>query len=215
MSEDPNNSDRTKREIWNAIILCGGESKRMGHDKAWLACNGQYFLTSLCRSLSPLVTKLVVVKAAGQQLPPLPELSNLSIAHDEFPTQGPLCGFVTGLKLLQDESSQGPVWLASCDSPFFSETAFRFLRSRLAARNAVAVEDSEHLHPFSAWYGLAAQRTAMNAFAGGARSLTRVLRDCDCAAIPVDDVWKLDEGLKFLRSVNTPEDLEWAAQNWR
>ena len=200
-------------EAVDAIILCGGLSERMGQDKAWLAVGGEYFLHRLVSHLQPLVQRLVVVKAAGQDIPQLP--SDAEIVDDEVREEGPLSGFVTGLKhLRKNESAAAPVWLASCDSPFFSESVFLNLLGRLDGCDAVAVDDGDFLHPFSAWYSAEAQQIAIQSFANGQRGLTKVLRDCDSQSVAAGELAQFDRELKFLKSVNTPEDLEWAERHW-
>lgn len=197
----------------DAIILCGGQSKRMGRDKAWLAVDGEFFLRHVATQLQPLVRNLVVVKAKGQTVPSLPLTAEL--VDDDVTAEGPLSGFVTGIRHLDLRSmSRLPVWLASCDSPFFNARIFRELLRRLQHFDAVAVEDSEFLHPFSAWYGGNAQDAAVKAFAHGERSLNRVLRRCSCLRVKTTELFRIDPELDFLRSINAPEDLTWAEQNW-
>lgn len=63
------------------IILCGGQSSRMGQPKAWLPIGGEVFLQRVVRVLSEVVSPIVVVAAAGQDLPELP--AEIVIARDE------------------------------------------------------------------------------------------------------------------------------------
>ena len=55
------------------IVVCGGQSQRMGRPKAWLPFAGELMLPRILRLLGEAVGPLVVVAAPGQDLPPLPE----------------------------------------------------------------------------------------------------------------------------------------------
>ncbi|MEC8507981.1 MAG: NTP transferase domain-containing protein, partial [Planctomycetota bacterium] len=55
-----------------AILLCGGESRRMGTPKAWLDWKGQPLLEYMVSILSQVSKEIVVVAAPGQDLPELP-----------------------------------------------------------------------------------------------------------------------------------------------
>ncbi|HZZ79106.1 MAG TPA: nucleotidyltransferase family protein, partial [Gemmataceae bacterium] len=72
------------------VILCGGQSSRMGRPKAWLPIGDEVMLPRIVRLLRETVAPLVVVAAAGQDLPELP--ADTKIVHDEQPGRGPLQG---------------------------------------------------------------------------------------------------------------------------
>ena len=55
-----------------AVILCGGESKRMGRPKAWLTFGGERMLQRVVRLVANVVDDVAVVAAPGQELPSLP-----------------------------------------------------------------------------------------------------------------------------------------------
>ena len=60
-----------------AVILCGGESRRMGQPKAWLPFGDERMLQRVVRLVGSAVGMgpIVVVAAPGQELPPLPDLA--------------------------------------------------------------------------------------------------------------------------------------------
>ena len=70
------------------IILCGGQSKRMGRPKAWLPFGGELMLPRVARLLGEAVTPLVIVAAPEQEVPPLPP--EVAIVRDEEKGRGPL-----------------------------------------------------------------------------------------------------------------------------
>src|SRR3954470_16085289 len=92
------------------MILCGGQSTRMGRPKAWLPFAGEWMLPRVARLLGEAVTPLVVVAAPDQDVPPLP--SGITIVRDEESGRGPLQGVQAGLKALRD--SVDAAYFSSC-----------------------------------------------------------------------------------------------------
>ena len=51
------------------VILCGGESRRMGRPKAWLPFGPETLLQRVVRLIGEVVNPLVVVAAPDQDVP--------------------------------------------------------------------------------------------------------------------------------------------------
>src|SRR5204862_259863 len=98
------------------IVLCGGQSSRMGRPKAWLPFAGELMLPRVVRLLSEAVQPIVVVAAPEQEVPPLP--TDVLIVRDEEKGRGPLQGLAAGLQALQGRADAA--YLSSCDVPFLS-----------------------------------------------------------------------------------------------
>ena len=81
-----------------AVVLCGGESRRMGQPKAWLEFGPERLLERVVRLVGTVARPIVVVAAPGQDLPPLP--SHVSIVRDEVSGRGPLQGLAAGFAAL-------------------------------------------------------------------------------------------------------------------
>src|SRR5262245_6026051 len=96
------------------IVLCGGQSKRMGQPKAWLPVAGEAMLARVVRVLGEAVSPIVVVAAPDQELPAMP--GDVAIVRDEAKDRGPLQGLAAGLSALQ--GTVDGVYASSCDVPF-------------------------------------------------------------------------------------------------
>src|SRR5438105_14400226 len=93
------------------IVLCGGQSKRMGRAKAWLPFAGELMLPRVVRLLSEVVAPVVVVAAPDQEVPPLPPA--VAVLRDEERGRGPLQGLAVGLAALRGRVEA--VYLSGCD----------------------------------------------------------------------------------------------------
>src|SRR6516164_4029139 len=81
------------------IVLCGGQTRRMGRPKAWLPFGEETMLARVVRLLGEAVQPLVVVAAPGQEVAALPP--KVAIVRDEEKGRGPLEGLAVGLEALQ------------------------------------------------------------------------------------------------------------------
>src|SRR4029453_16842762 len=84
------------------IVLCGGQSSRMGRPKAWLPFGPETMLGRVVRLLGEGVSPLVVVAAPEQDVPPVP--AGVAIVRDPERGKGPLQGLTAGLTALQGDA---------------------------------------------------------------------------------------------------------------
>ncbi len=132
-----------------AIILCGGQSRRMGRPKAWLSFGPEKLLTRIERILSEVVSVRIVVAAAEQSVPPLP--SDVILTRDRDPDRGPLEGLRAGLEAAGEQADA--FFVSGCDTPLLKPDFVRTLFHLLApGYDAVVPRDDQHYHPLSAIY---------------------------------------------------------------
>ncbi len=116
------------------IILCGGRSRRMGRPKLSLPFGGETMLARVARRLGEAVAPIVVVAAAGQDVPLLPK--TVRVAHDRRDDGGPLEGLAVGLAVLADEADAA--FVTTCDVPLLMPAFVRKMID-LAARHEADV----------------------------------------------------------------------------
>ena len=133
------------------VVLAGGKSSRMGRDKATLAFGPELLLQRVVRILGEVVSPIVVVAAADQELPPLPR--DVLVARDRREARGPLEGLLAGLSMLAAERPEiTAAFATSCDVPLLTPAFVREMLARLGdADIAVPVEDG-FPHPLAAVY---------------------------------------------------------------
>jgi molybdopterin-guanine dinucleotide biosynthesis protein A len=114
----------------SGVILAGGESRRLGRNKALLRIGGQTLIERVMESIAPLSAEVIVVAASPQQAAALSLPPEVRVVSDLFPRCGSLGGIYTGLS-----ASRGP-WslLVACDMPFLNP---RLLRRLMAMRRGV------------------------------------------------------------------------------
>lgn len=115
------------------ILLAGGQSSRMGTDKALLNVNGETVIERIVRLMSPSASNIIISVNDDEKYAFLGK----EVVHDRYPGQGPLSGLHAGLQAAATPWSI----IAACDMPFVTEEVFRFLAQK--AEEAAAVMDDK------------------------------------------------------------------------
>ena len=181
------------------IILAGGQSSRMGRDKATLKLNGRRLIDIVLGASRSYSDSVVVVG----------EPSNLQESiPDSFPGEGPLGGLITGLQHL----GPGTHVAVACDMPFVNRSAYWMIESFILRYDAAVPVVKGRVHPLCAAYRGEAVDRLKAAFESGERSLQGALQHIRWRRIPTAALRAIDPELRFLFNINSPEDLERAKE---
>ena len=190
------------------IVLCGGQSQRMGRPKAWLPFGPELLLQRVVRLLGSVVDRVVVVAASGQDLPDLPD--QVEIVRDFASRQGPLRGLATGLAALP--GSVDLVCVSATDVPFLRPAWYEALADRLGDADLIIPRDEGgRLHPLAAIYRRGPTLVAADQLLEtGSFRLTGLLNVVSGRVIETEDLAGVDPDRSTLRNLNTPEDYKQA-----
>jgi molybdenum cofactor guanylyltransferase len=185
------------------IVLCGGQSTRMGRSKALLPFGPETMLQRVVRLLGSVVQPIVAVAASDQVLPALP--AGVIVTRDEREGRGPLEGLRAGLKALPPEVEAA--YVTSCDVPLLVPGFVRQMLDLTDGFDIAVMEIDGFAHPLSAVYcrttlpyveDLLARDRLRPAFLFDAVRTRRV------TAAEITS----DPDLRTLRNLNTPEDYQ-------
>ncbi|MBA3745972.1 MAG: molybdenum cofactor guanylyltransferase, partial [Solirubrobacterales bacterium] len=124
-----------------AIVLAGGRSERMGVPKALLEWHGSTLLRRAVGIVGRAVGPVVVVRAAGQELPPLP--ARTEVVEDALEGRGPLQGIAAGLEAIGDRAAL--VFVTAVDAPLLHPALVEYVLRSLTYDCDVALP---HAHGF-------------------------------------------------------------------
>lgn len=184
------------------IVLCGGQSRRMGQAKALLPFGPETLLQRVVGILSSVVSPIVVVAAQGQQLPDLPR--EVFIARDEHEALGPLAGLAAGLQALPQ--SVESAFVSACDVPLLNGAFVTEIIGRLKHHEIAIPREGEFYHPLSAVYRRSIEPKVRTLIAADRLRPFYLLETCDVREIDVEELRSVDPTLDSLRNTNTPED---------
>jgi molybdopterin-guanine dinucleotide biosynthesis protein A len=189
-----------------AVVLAGGRSRRMGHDKATLRLGERTLMQQVIETVAPLFPRLVVSVAAPRADLPWPQVC------DEPPGQGPLGGLCAALWQVDTPW----IFALATDMPFVAPALVEALAVlRNDAVDAVVPRVHGHPQPLAAFYSTRCRAPFAALLEGGERggsdARRRSLRAAlgTIAALYVDEPELLaaDPGLQSFFDLDTPQDL--------
>lgn len=193
-----------------AIILCGGHSRRMGQSKAWLPFGPELMLQRVVRLLSTRANHIVVVAAAGQELPDLPP--EVLVVRDAVPDRGPLEGLAAGLGALPETVELA--YSTATDVPFLNSGWIDCLVGAIGACDLAIPRVNAYHHPLAALYRRRAILPASHELLRADRLRLLYLMDVvQTRVVGADELRSGDPTFETLRNLNTPEDYELALRD--
>ena len=194
-----------RRELRAGVIgaiLAGGQSRRMGTDKAALRLQGQPVLAHLAELLADRVEAVWVVGRSGPD-----ELAGRFVRWhlDLRAGCGPLGGVATALHLAADNGPRA-VLAVACDLPALGADVIDGLlegRQRDAAASAVRNPSTGRVEPLMAVYEPDVLAEVERALDAGRRSATALLEAVGAHVVEIDPSLAGQ-----LVNVNTPGDLD-------
>jgi molybdopterin-guanine dinucleotide biosynthesis protein A len=97
------------RQQATAIVMAGGESKRMGTDKGLLSLRGRPIIESICEQLRDCFDEILISANQADKFGFL----GLKVVPDKTPEQGPLMGIASALEVSSNELN----FVIACDMP--------------------------------------------------------------------------------------------------
>lgn len=155
------------RPGFSGAVLAGGESRRMGQDKATLLLNGEPLWQRQVRILRAVGAAPVGVVRRPDQ-PPLPLSADTPLWHDKIAGIGPLAGLHAALEACQTEH----LMVVATDMPRIQADWFRKLAASCAPGiGAVAQHENQLFEPMGAIYPRQALAIAQRCATAGVHSL--------------------------------------------
>jgi len=180
------------------LILAGGESRRMGQDKALLKRDGKSQLASLAALLEPMVDRVFVSTRSDQT--DEPERRRFAQIIDRYSHIGPVAGVLSAM-------DDYPVvdWLVvACDLPNVDQATIRHLIDHRAADKPFTAFRSSHddlPEPLCAIYRSGSAPIVRDFVDAGLTCPRKMLIRSDTKLLAQPNPRALD-------NINTPEELQ-------
>lgn len=194
------------------VIQAGGESRRMGQDKALMPFLGRPLITRVIERLAPLADEVMVTT----NRPEYYRFLGLPLLPDLISGRGALGGLYTAVA----SAKQPVVAVAACDMPFASRELFALERDLLQAEAADVVippsEEGNGYEPLHAVYRRAACLPAIEAaIAADEWKLISWFPQVKVRTLTPEELKRCDpSGLAFW-NLNTPEEFAQAEERAR
>ncbi|MGH2448299.1 MAG: molybdenum cofactor guanylyltransferase [Chloroflexota bacterium] len=181
--------------------MTGGQSRRMGRDKALLPAEGKPLMEHVASIVAPLVRELLVVghPRAGVTIP------GALFIPDDMPDHGPLGGMITGLR----HTATSHAFVLAVDYPFLNVRLLGMLSDLIGQHDAVIPRNGEGSHPLQAFYARACLPKLERSLGTGDLRVHHAVAALDTRWLGEEDIEAVDRDLRTLANLNTPE--QWAA----
>lgn len=180
---------------FSAVLLCGGESSRMGRDKADVEWNGQALWQLQLGKLRALRPEKILISArTDKHWRP----ADATLILDELEMRGPMSGVAAALRVCESEH----LLVLAIDLPLITSQYLDSMLCRASRGTGIVPTIGGRFEPVAAVYA----RESAGAFETGATSLQTVIYDLVCRGeMRALDVQPHERA--FFRNVNQPADL--------
>jgi len=191
-------------ENCTALILAGGDSRRMGQDKASLVLDGLPLLQRVVNIVQPLFAETIISVRQPRQDIALPQVCDDPAHH------GPLAGLAAGL----ERATTPWVFAVACDMPFITPAVIEHLAACRSGSQAVVPVVRGHVQPLAAFYARDCLQALQLLLGGSGQQSLRALLD-RLRVCYVDEAQLLaaDPHLRSFFDLDTPEDVAAAQKN--
>lgn len=191
-------------------INAGGQSSRMGTDKALLDMGGKPMIERILEQTAELGDPLLVTNT-----PERFAYLNLPLVGDRFPGTGPLGGLYTAL-----QAAPHPYIIAlACDMPFVNRPLLEFMMTQAEAFEAVVPRlatdgGTAEAEPFRAIYSKACLDPIQQALEAGKLRMVGFLPKVKVRWVEEKEIRVFDPDLLTFKNCNTPDELEAVRALW-
>lgn len=197
-----NNPVYNNADCRGAVILAGGDSKRLGRPKALLDFNGLSLIELIIKRLNPFFRQITVVTDRPELFSGLPiRLSDDIIKLDQ---KSPLRGIHAGLKTL-DLPYQ---FVTACDMPFLNLEMIKYMARFAADFDAVVPLIGNYYQPLHAFYSRCCAEMIEKQLRCGSYKVSDLYKKLNIRFLSAEEIMRFDPEQKSFFNINTWSDYE-------
>jgi molybdopterin-guanine dinucleotide biosynthesis protein A len=193
------------------VVLVGGESRRMGEDKASVDLAGKALVERVLDVVRPLFKELYI---GAHENGVLGNIYGLPTVIDTLPGRGPALGVCAAL----EKASVERVFVVSCDLPMLKGEVVEYLASQVDGFDVIVPRIDGRAQTTCAIYSracLAPLEERLSSNEKRARSLNRFLTETEglkVRYVDEDELSTIEGGIESFADVDTPQELKEAKQ---
>lgn len=190
----------------SCIILAGGKSTRLGHDKVLEKVGNTSLLEQVISRIDPLCKEIIIVTAKERTFTQLANHQKIRIVSDIFPGRGSLGGIYTGLV----ESKSFYNLALAVDMPFINQSLLKYMISVSKGFDFVLPRVNGLFEPLHAVYSKKCVKPIESIFNDGKKMIIELFNYVKVKYIEAEEVDRFDPQHLSFFNINTMEDLELA-----
>jgi molybdenum cofactor guanylyltransferase len=192
----------------SGIVLAGGKSLRLGHDKILEKLGDTTLLERVVSHIDPFSKSIIVVTANERTFAPLAKHPKVKIVSDILPGQGSLGGIYTGLV----ESGSFHNLVVAADMPFLNQPLLRYMIEKTEDYDLILPRVNGLFEPLHAIYSRNCIEPIKKIFGQGKKVIIELFNYVKVKYIETEEVERFDPKHMSFFNINTKEDLELARQ---
>jgi molybdopterin-guanine dinucleotide biosynthesis protein A len=186
--------------VITTAIQAGGQSRRMGRDKALVQLDGQPLIAHLLACVNGLGDEILITTSQPGDY----EQFGVRLVSDPVPGAGKLVGLHTALSAARGDH----VLVLACDMPFVSRPLLEHMLGRAPEADIIVPHRNDRYEPLHAVYHrgncLPPLRSALEA---GKKRMISFFPEVKVLTIKPTEYHRFDPDEWSFFNVNTPEDL--------
>ena len=183
--------------------MAGGDSSRMGRDKANVTLGDKTLLQTVTATMQQLFPKVIVSVRQPRAGIDLPQI------RDEQPNGGPLAGLVASLGHIATPWA----FIVACDMPFVVPEVVELLARYRSRHQAVVPVVHGHPQPLAAFYAVSCLTPLRACLEAQQKGLRDALKQLDVRYVDEAEMLQADPHLRSFFDLDTPRDVEAALMN--
>ena len=198
----------------SSIILCGGQSRRMGKDKGSLIIKDKPMIKYILSTLNNEIDEVIIVLNDNKRIDKYMEFINpedysykLKFVEDKIKNKGPISGILTGLENISSEYAI----VFPCDNPFVTKNTIQTLFNEITCniQAVVPYHDPENKlktsEPLHSIYNKNIIPIINEQILNDSLHIKGIIEKIDTKFVLIDNKKILK---KEFRNLNRPEDLK-------
>ena len=188
----------------SGVVLAGGESRRLGRDKALERIRGQTLIERVIEGIAPLTAEVIVVAGSAAQAAALPPMPGVQVVSDRYPGCGSLGGIFTGLSASRDPW----VLVVACDMPFLNPRLLRRLMAMRRDVDAVIPHLKGQPEPLHTLYSKTCLGPMERMLQAGQLKIAPLFEQVRVRYVHEATIDRIDPDHRSFFNINSPADLE-------
>jgi len=187
------------------VILAGGQSSRMGTNKALLTLAGEPLIQRLSRRMTQWFEQTVIVTNSPETYAFL----GLPMVGDRVPGLGPLGGLEAGLRASQFEHA----FFCAVDMPFIREGLVRYMVEQAPGYEIVVPYLGGEFEPMHAVYGQGCRPSIERYLEARRLKLLNIYHEVRRRDLTEEEIRRFGDPERLFFNCNTPEEID-QARRW-
>lgn len=181
------------------VILCGGQSRRMGMDKNELVFQEKTFLEQVYQQVQQVCGPVVLVGNLRREHHEIPD--HVHVLPDEQTEMGPLEGIRVGLRWLSDQVEVA--FVTGCDTPLLRPELIKYLFTQLGNFDVVVPVHGKSVYGTTAIYRTTLYQSIGQRIAENLPRVSDLAMDFNSNQISLETLKDIDPNLNSFVNVNT------------